>query len=70
MEHAGKVVIETGDYGTLREDDHSQHFSGRVGRPEDTARACLFLTSEGNEFINGENIIIDDGMTRKIIYLP
>ena len=62
--------IETGDYTALREDDHSQHFSGRVGKPEDIARACLFLTGEGNEFINGENIIIDGGMTRKMIYLP
>ncbi|MRR22975.1 glucose 1-dehydrogenase [bacterium] len=62
--------IETGDYSSLREADHSQHFSGRVGRPEDIARACLFLTGDGNEFINGENIIIDGGMTRKMIYLP
>ena len=62
--------IETGDYESLREADHSQHFSGRVGRPEDIARACLFLTGDGSEFINGENIIIDGGMTRKMIYLP
>jgi NAD(P)-dependent dehydrogenase (short-subunit alcohol dehydrogenase family) len=62
--------IETGDYATLRTEDHSQHLSGRVGRPEDIARACLFLSSDGNEFINGENIIIDGGMTRKMIYLP
>jgi NAD(P)-dependent dehydrogenase (short-subunit alcohol dehydrogenase family) len=62
--------IETGDYGALRTEDHSQHLSGRVGRPEDIARACLFLSSDGNEFINGENIIIDGGMTRKMIYLP
>jgi len=60
--------IETGDYSALRETDHNQHFSGRVGRPEDIARACLFLTGDGNEFINGENIIIDGGMTRKMIY--
>ncbi len=62
--------IETGDYSALREADHLQHFSGRVGLPEDIARACLFLGSEGNGFINGENIIIDGGMTRKMIYLP
>ncbi len=62
--------IETGDYGVLREADHKQHFSGRVGRPGDIAQACLFLTSEGNEFINGENIVIDGGMTRKMIYEP
>lgn len=62
--------IETGDYSALREADHLQHFSGRVGRPEDIARACLFLSGEGNDFISGENIIIDGGMTRKMIYLP
>ena len=62
--------IETGDYDALRTEDHMQHFSGRVGRPEDIANACLFLSSDGNEFINGENIIIDGGMTRKMIYIP
>ena len=62
--------IETGDYDALRTEDHRQHFSGRVGRPEDIANACLFLSSDGNEFINGENIIIDGGMTRKMIYIP
>ncbi len=60
--------IETGDYGQLRETDHRQHFSGRVGKPEDIARACLYLTGEANEFISGANIIIDGGMTRKMIY--
>lgn len=62
--------IETGDYNELREIDHSQHLSGRVGKPEDIAMACLFLTQDGNDFINGENIIIDGGMTRKMIYEP
>lgn len=62
--------IETGDYSTLREADHRQHFSGRVGKPDDIARACLFLASSGNDFINGENIVIDGGMTRRMIYEP
>lgn len=62
--------IETGDYIQLREIDHRQHLSGRVGKPEDIARACLYLTGTGNEFINGANIIIDGGMTRKMIYEP
>ncbi len=60
--------VETGDYEKLRETDHRQHFSGRVGIPEDIARACLYLTDEGNNFINGTNITIDGGMTRKMIY--
>lgn len=60
--------IETGDYSELSESDHEQHLSGRVGRTGDIARACLYLTDEGNNFINGSNIIIDGGMTRKMIY--
>jgi len=35
---------------------------------DDIAKACLYLTDEGNSFINGANIIIDGGMTRKMIY--
>ena len=62
--------IETGDYSLLREIDHSRHFSGRVGKLEDVARACLYLTSEGNDLLNGANLIIDGGMTRKMIYEP
>jgi NAD(P)-dependent dehydrogenase (short-subunit alcohol dehydrogenase family) len=60
--------IETGDYSKLSENDHKQHFSGRVGKPEDIAHACLYLTSPENNFINGTNIVIDGGMTRKMIY--
>jgi NAD(P)-dependent dehydrogenase (short-subunit alcohol dehydrogenase family) len=60
--------IETGDYSVLREIDHSQHLSNRVGKPEDIARACLFLTSPENNFITGSQLVIDGGMTRKMIY--
>ncbi|EIT84969.1 short-chain dehydrogenase [Fictibacillus macauensis ZFHKF-1] len=60
--------IETGDYASLREVDHQQHLSGRVGKPSDIAKACLFLAQEANDFINGENIVVDGGMTRKMIY--
>lgn len=60
--------IETGDYNKLSLKDHHQHLSRRVGRPEDIARACLYLTDEGNDFVTGENIVIDGGMTKKMIY--
>lgn len=60
--------IENNNYETLRPEDHEQHPSGRVGRPEDIARMCLFLCMEENDFINGENITIDGGMTKKMIY--
>ena len=62
--------IETGDYEQLRGVDHEQHLSGRVGKPEDIARACLYLTAGENDFINGVNLVIDGGMTRKMIYEP
>ena len=60
--------IENGDIMKLRKDDHSQHFSQRVGVPKDIARACLFLTNPLNNFISGTNLVIDGGMTRKMIY--
>lgn len=61
--------IENRDYDTLSVADHRQHPSGRVGKPEDIARMCLFLSAPDNDFVNGENIVIDGGMTRKMIYV-
>ncbi|OME86109.1 3-ketoacyl-ACP reductase [Paenibacillus sp. FSL A5-0031] len=60
--------IETGDYSKLRPVDHEQHPSKRVGKPEDIARACLYLTDPQNDFVTGTHITIDGGMTRKMIY--
>ena len=41
---------------------------GRVGKPEDIAEMVLFLCSDKAGFITGENICIDGGMTRQMIY--
>ncbi|WP_180954521.1 SDR family NAD(P)-dependent oxidoreductase [Bacillus sp. V5-8f] len=60
--------IEIGDYSQLTEEDHNQHWSKRVGKPSDIAKACLYLCAEENDFVNGENITIDGGMTKKMIY--
>lgn len=60
--------IETGDYSKLRKIDHEQHLSGRVGKPDDIARACLYLTARENNFVTGINLVIDGGMTKKMIY--
>ncbi len=60
--------IHTRDPKNLRSIDHSQHPAGRVGKPEDIARACLFLCHPENRFITGEQLVIDGGMTRKMIY--
>ena len=61
--------IETVNYQALTVEDHAQHPARRVGKPEDIARTCLFLTDEQNDFIDGENIIVDGGMTKKMIYI-
>lgn len=47
--------------------DRLQHPVGRVGRPDDIAEACLFL-SDAAGFMTGQNLIIDGGMTIKMIY--
>ncbi|GGI12813.1 SDR family NAD(P)-dependent oxidoreductase [Gottfriedia solisilvae] len=60
--------IEFNNYDDLKEKDHVQHWSNRVGKPEDIAKACLYLADPDNNFINGQNIIVDGGMTRKMIY--
>lgn len=60
--------IKVDDY-ELSDIDKKQHPSGRVGVPKDIVNACLFLTNEDNDFINGSNIIIDGGMTKKMIYI-
>ena len=56
-------------YGTAYSGpDALQQPVGRVGRPEDIAEAVLFLCSDRAGFITGENICIDGGMTRLMIY--
>lgn len=60
--------IETGDYAGLRPADHEQHPSGRVGRPDDVLRACLFLADPASDFVNGVNLTVDGGMSRRMFY--
>lgn len=60
--------VQTTHYDTLKLSDHAQHPSRRVGRPEDISRMALFLSHPENNFVNGENITVDGGMTRKMIY--
>jgi len=60
--------IHTSDPSTLSANDHTQHLSKRVGKPEDIANMCRFLCEEENDFITGQNFYVDGGMTKKIIY--
>ncbi|MBO7677559.1 MAG: SDR family oxidoreductase [Erysipelotrichaceae bacterium] len=56
------------DYTQYEGPDAMQQPSGRVGNPLDIANAVLFLCSKKASFITGENICIDGGMTRLMIY--
>ncbi|PTM57649.1 NAD(P)-dependent dehydrogenase (short-subunit alcohol dehydrogenase family) [Desmospora activa DSM 45169] len=52
----------------LSREDHRQHPAGRVGRPEDIMKAVRFLASAEADFITGTNLVVDGGMTVKMIY--
>ena len=55
--------------GTVYEGpDATQQPARRVGNPHDIANMVLFLCSDKAGFITGENICIDGGMTRQMIY--
>lgn len=49
-------------------EDALQHPVGRVGKPFDIAEMVIFLCSDKAGFITGENITIDGGMTKQMIY--
>ena len=72
---AGKVRVNSISPGwidtsgqTFSGPDALQQPAGRVGVPADIANMVLFLCSEQAGFITGENICIDGGMTRQMIY--
>jgi NAD(P)-dependent dehydrogenase (short-subunit alcohol dehydrogenase family) len=72
---AGKVRVNSISPGWIDTDfkmyygaDARQHPAGRVGNPLDIAHMVLYLCSEKAGFITGENICIDGGMTRQMIY--
>ena len=56
------------DYTVYEGPDAVQQPAGRVGNPMDIAHMVLYLCSDKAGFITGENICIDGGMTRQMIY--
>lgn len=55
-------------YAVYEGPDATQQPAGRVGNPMDIANMVLFLCSDKAGFITGENICIDGGMTKQMIY--
>ena len=68
--------IETGAWGKSAKRanpvhsaaDKNQHWVGRVGTPEDIANLAAYLASDKSGFITGTNMVVDGGMTHKMIY--
>ena len=72
---AGKVRVNSispgwidTNYKVYEGPDAIQQPAGRVGNPLDIANMVLYLCSDKAGFITGENICIDGGMTRQMIY--
>lgn len=72
---AGKVRVNSispgwidNNYIVYEGADAVQQPAGRVGNPPDIANMVLYLCSDMAGFITGENICIDGGMTRQMIY--
>ena len=55
-------------YTVYEGSDAVQQPVGRVGNPTDIANMVLYLCSDMSGFITGENICIDGGMTKQMIY--
>ena len=72
---AGKVRVNSVSpgwidtaYTVYEGPDAYQQPSGRVGNPDDIANMVLYLCSDMAGFITGENVCIDGGMTKQMIY--
>lgn len=74
---AGRVRVNAVSPGWIHTDsggdelsalDHAQHPAGRVGAPEDITRTVMFLCDSESGFITGENITVDGGMSKLMVY--
>jgi len=72
---AGKVRVNSISPGWIdttnsefSKEDSVQHPAGRVGKPIDIAKMAMFLCNKDSSFITGENITIDGGMSKLMVY--
>ena len=72
---AGKVRVNSISPGWIdtsnnqpKGSDANQHPVGRVGHPSDIINAVLFLCDSKSSFITGQDIVVDGGMTKQMVY--
>ena len=57
-----KINADALDVPAVREDALAHTPIGRLGKPDDVARAILFLASEDSDFVTGADLLVDGGM--------
>ena len=69
----GPIYIEGGawhgikeQYFDLYERDRLAHPSGRLGRADEVANVAVFICSNAASWINGENVVVDGGFTKRV----
>ena len=61
--HGAREVAELAALGVDVSEAAIKAAQGRMGRPEDIARAALYLASDDAEFVNGTQLFVDNGFS-------
>ncbi|MCS4504240.1 SDR family oxidoreductase [Arhodomonas aquaeolei] len=61
-------IAAAAEHEDLTAEDHARHPAGHVGRPEDVAAMVAYLLSAEAGFVTAQEMIVDGGMTRRMIY--